>query len=252
MRVAGIDWAAESGKKAVSILETGDSPGSKWRLSDLKSDPDNDYIRRLVKNEELTCISVDIPFGWPSEFSEFIRDWQPKIRAFGIKVPSGPKFRYRVTEEVVTREANKLPLSVSSDRIAVGALAWARISDELSLAGQIDVEGQGNLSEPKIIEVYPAATMKALGIDITDYKKHRSVRMRVLRDLLAAFYVDGVNEDQMLGDREKDSDEIDSLVSAMTGVYYLEMQNGWNVRKPQGEEIAAARQEGWIFFPKKR
>jgi hypothetical protein len=156
----------------------------------------------------------------------------------------------------VLNEVGKMPLSVSSDRIALGARTWAETVQNLNLGGRIDVTGTNPPSGlPPVIEVYPAATLAAIypksgAVPTADYKSNRTIRKRVLRAMMSDFSINCSRRYvRAILSRGKISEQIDALLAAFTGLVYLNRISGWQVRIPKNVELPAAQAEGWIFFP---
>ena len=106
-------------------------------------------------------VGIDAPLGWPSEF----------VRAVSAYSAGGPwldsldevALVQRATDRYVLQEVNRRPLSVSADRIAYPAMRTARLLTKLH--EPVDRSGAG-----RIVEVYPAASIKRWGDDPDGYK----------------------------------------------------------------------------------
>lgn len=98
---------------------------------------------------------IDAPFGWPAEFLEAITQWATQ-GAWAKR--DRDRLRFRETDRFVQRTA-RLPLSVSSDRIAVPAMRCASLLTALGerragAGGSIDRSG-----DDRVVEVYPGAAL---------------------------------------------------------------------------------------------
>jgi Protein of unknown function (DUF429) len=153
------------------------------------------------------------------------------------------RLRYRETDRFVEERA-RLPLSVSSDRIAVTAMRCASILTMLGAAGEpVDRAGSG-----RVLEVYPAAALAVWGIDPEGYKtrdKAAGVRRRILAEL-----ADGAGGSPELSadvaQRCTSSDDaLDALISALLA---RAADRGLTIEAPPELRDQASR-EGWIHLP---
>ncbi len=254
LRVAGIDWATEATHRALVVLHT-DLARRRITVAKIVSPLVDHSVVRTTQDQAISAIGVDIPFGWPRSFVRFVGEWSPSLaRRKDLVAPAAEHFRYRTTDLVVQRTLGKWPLSVSSDRIALGAFAWARLVDRNGLHEHIDCgAGRPGELDPTILEVYPAATLAAWGetseLATEGYKNDHEVRFALLRSLFERFNVECSPEDAAtLASTGKDSDKTDAFIAALTALAYMQ-ELGGSVCRPSREQLEAAQQEGWIFFP---
>ena len=248
--VAGIDWSTDLKNRALVTLRVGEGIAVQRVESPLR----DERVVEVCKNKLLSVVAVDVPFGWPVEFSNFVSGWLPQVPE---EVPPSENFRFRTTERRVQRELGKTPLSVSSNFISLSARAWADIVYREGLGGRIDVGQYDNISSnPGVIEVYPAATLTSLaqrnGGEFDGYKKNKEKRSKLLNTILRQFKIECDNQfkARLAGNGEEDDDKTDAFLAALTALMYLGKVKGWTVRKPSGEEERnVALKEGWIFFP---
>ena len=96
----------------------------------------------------------------------------------------------------------------------------------------------------RIVEVYPAATMKACGLDAAGYKQESASRQRLLEGIArqtAGWLRFGEIEAACAA-----SDHVfDGLISAITAVFALKGLTDL----PDTDQLDAARREGWIHAP---
>lgn len=249
---AGIDWATEAKNRAAVVIEV---DGSRFIVTEVRSPLSEREAAELCLTDRLETVGVDIPFGWPTEFTNFVAAWGPESGT-GVRIPTSDAFRFRVTDRVVRDELRKTPLAVSADRIALGAHAWARLAAANGLSGRFDVGSAApRRPSPTIIEVYPGATLASFVGNfpqwvISDYKKEEGVRFaliaRVVEDL--NLVASDAHIHAIVG-KANDSDKFDALIAALTAAAYGGCLTGYGMRLPRPDEIGSARQEGWIFFP---
>lgn len=262
--VVGIEWATEPKNRASAWIKCDDTDN--LTVTKVKSPLQDEDAIAVCQNPKASVVAVDIPFGWPQKFNEFVGEWVPGDLS---QPPSSENFRYRHTDLVVKHEAWKAPLSVSSNLIAIGAREWIDVCHVHGLEGQIDVLGEpSSSSAPRIIEVYPGGTLTAFasstGLQIESYKSDASVRLELLIALGQMFSFDlaeGVTSKLIVG-KGKESDRIDAIIAALTGLFYAVAVLGkpvgadrpsaltdWTIRCPKEDERELAQKEGWIFFP---
>lgn len=183
-------------------------------------------------------VGIDVPLGWPRKFAESVGSymsgvaWQADHRS--------PDLRLRATDRHVATTRGRHPLSVSTDRIAIPAMRAAK------LLSQID-SGFDRAGAGKVVEVYPAASLKAWGFDPDRYKgaKGRTIRERLVAKFIAdtAGWVriaDPVREECI-----RDDNVFDALICALTA---RAAQLGLCDPIPD-EHVESARFEGWIALP---
>ncbi|HTE20120.1 MAG TPA: DUF429 domain-containing protein [Armatimonadota bacterium] len=255
-RVCGIDWATQPSARAAVILEDGEAEGE-LAVGEIISPLTDERVRELCTSSDYQVVGVDTPFGWPAAFTQFVSGWTPTGPRTG-EVPALCLFQYRLTDRIVCKEPQKRPLSVSSNLIGLSARAWVDFVTQWGLSRQIDVGAGDPEGMPRLIEVYPGATLAALfpagGELKTDrYKNDEEVRARVVDGLLRTFHIhcDEQQRRKLISHRS-DSDNTDALLAALTCWCYLGKLDSWSARRPKDAEQDAARQEGWIFFPTRR
>jgi predicted RNase H-like nuclease len=74
-RVVGIDWATEPKNRALVALAVQD--GGRAVVETVAPSISNEDAVSECTAAENAIVAVDIPFGWPIRFSEFISRWRP-------------------------------------------------------------------------------------------------------------------------------------------------------------------------------
>lgn len=246
-RILGIDWAVDAKDRAAVMLDVSTAG---IEVVEVRATLSDDEAGSSCKGAAV--VAVDVPFGWPREFVDFVKRWKPSDGQ--PAPPPSDGFRLRQTDRRI-REI-KPPLSVSTDLIGLAARSWTEVVARHLLGPAIDVEGSLKASGPTIIEVYPAATLVALGfsIDKPSYKKDAGKRTTIVTDLAARFSISlGPHLAAIVRERDR-ADETDALVAALTGVLYLRTiaktaPRELEVVLPAASERDLARTEGWIFAP---
>lgn len=245
MRTLGVDLSASPKKTAACVVE--------WKAEAVKVETpvlgleDPELLELMVGAD---WIGIDAPFGWPSDFLEAVMRW--------AETGMWPQFdrgrlRYRETDLFV-QQAARLPLSVSSDRIAVTAMRCASLLTALGerrfgAGGRIDRRGHN-----AVVEVYPGAALPLwsdeaadLRLDPQGYKGARGTPKReALLDVLrrAAPWL-GLDEPTRALCVKSD-DALDALICALIA---RAAAVGRTVEPETPEQAERAEIEGWIHLP---
>jgi len=237
MKILGIDLATEPSKTGVVMLEV-DSTGHQVAHR-VDGFPNDDLLVALAK--EADVIGVDAPFGWPMGFIESLsehgagRPWLPGADRASL--------RHRRTDLAVHAATGIWPLSVSTDKLGATAMRCAHLqtrwANEVWEGVAAARDGSGRL-----IEVYPAATLKMLGLPHQSYKGPNGTERRrvILAGLEAWVDVADVHAVSLASD-----DMLDAVVAALTAHAAAE---GFTSRPAEGPELDAALVEGWIHMRK--
>jgi hypothetical protein len=227
-----IDWSGRSAE--VRALARGAFEGRKL---------DDKTLLGILKQADR--VAIDAPFGWPEPFIRAISS-QHGLWPFALDEPRAPLER-RTTDVVVYRRTGKLPLSVTTDRIAYCAMRCASILGALNSAK----DGSG-----AVVEAYPDAALRCwLPALFTgtrqSYKTKDNIDARQRREALLAALLDELGDTFKISDDQRfdiaDSDDcLDALVCAL--VACAAAKNRTTLPEtPEHHELA--RIEGWIHLP---
>jgi len=247
MRTLGIDLAARPPTTACCTVEW---QGSRARIAQLTAADatDEELLGHMVGAQR---VGIDCPLGWPVEFVRTVAGWTD----LGPWEPSTPEqLTLRVTDRLVAARVRR-PLSVSADKIAVVAFRCAALLDRFArVQGASAVDRSGTTGT--VAEVYPAAALVRwswFGADGESPPAHRASYRRgkgrrAREELVAALagrlpWLDlaGHGEDLVRSD-----DAFDALVAALVA---RAVALGLTEGPETGEQLAAARREGWIHVP---
>lgn len=253
IQVGGIDWSTDKNKTALVTIKH-DIDG--LQVLETRSPLTGHEVCKICKSEHLDAIAVDTPFGWPEKFTRFINDWSPGGSHLQFHIPDSLDFRLRITDQVVKDELDKMPLSVSADKIGSAAHAWVDVVSRGGFKGQFELGIKEPLEYPSIIEVYPAATRKALTLEYGHGRfdqnlKDEKAREKIITNLAYYFAIEISDEMKkaIISTGKKDHC-VDALVAAITCLMYKGLIKNWEVRYPKSQiELQGAEHEGWIFFP---
>lgn len=237
MRTLGIDLSANPDKTGVCEIDL-----DRGTVQFIPRPATDDRLLAAIGAADMT--GIDIPLGWPDAFVTAVvahhhrRPWPPAATA---PPDDREPLRFRVTD-IETRAKGSRPLSVSSDRIGVAAMRGARLQHLLAEAG-LPIDRSGTTG--RIAEVYPAAALRHWGLTSSGYKGGPNALVcRTLAAELAA-RCGPITRSVASCLEGCDDDGLDALVCAVVAKAVL---LGHTVR-PIGDEMEAARREGWIHVP---
>jgi hypothetical protein len=149
-----------------------------------------------------------------------------------------------MTDRVVRERTGKRPMEVGADKIARAALRAVNLVSELRQGSGLGLPlawAPGRTEEPSTIEVYPALTLRARGIQDTGYKGTKPSAENRRAGILQALgpSVDfGSHADAAIAS----DDALDAVLCLLTARDFLT----GDVEEPEDLELAC--QEGWIWF----
>jgi predicted RNase H-like nuclease len=182
-------------------------------------------------------VAIDAPLGWPAPLGDRL----PGHRA-GVALGADPDALFRRhTDRAIQERVGKTPLEVGADRIARTAVAAlellaaiaGRVRAPLPLAWGPDYPGPG-----AAIEVYPAATLKAMGVRAAGYKRDAGRRAQLARTLGRHLTLPrGVSANEHV---------LDACLCVLAAGDFLAG------RAPGPEDRVRAEREGWIWVREPR
>ena len=199
--------------------------------------------------------AIDAPFGWPAPFVEALTA-HDRLDPWPSEIDGERKrFERRATDFFVHDAGCKLPLSVSTDRIAYCAMRCAVILGDLSRVldrAELARDGSG-----RVAEAYPDAALRRWLPDLwagapKDSYKGRAATAVVRRERLLAGLLGKLGPAFKIAQDQQqacvDSDDVlDALVCALLA--RAVQQEGGTLWPAAGEQTDRARTEGWIHLP---
>ena len=190
-----------------------------------------------------TLLALDAPLGWPVGMRTALdghRAGDP------IRVDTEHMFK-RTTDRFVRKRTDKNPLEVGADRIARTAHGALSLLDCLREATNEKIPLKWCLTPwtgIQAIEVYPALTLRALGIEEKGYKKGTS-EGRIARASIVEKMRTRIEFSSDVGNQMKDSDDlVDAVVCVQAGFDFL----GGLCINPPKDRMDTVIREGWIWF----
>lgn len=196
-----------------------------------------DTLAAWLQTDETVLLGMDAPLGWPLGLARALQDHHA-----GSPVPGAANELFRrQTDRSIQQRLRKRPMDVGADRIARTAHAALALLGELAARIARPIEpawAPDHPPSPGVVEVYPAATLTALGLDARGYKGAARARREALLDGLGGT----LNVPGHLSKSALDSDHVlDALICLVAAGDFLDG------RCPGPPEPAIARREGWIW-----
>jgi len=191
-------------------------------------------------------VAIDAPLGWPTDFVRGLAD--PDRWPVGI---DGDRSRLerRATDHWVHRMTGKLPLSVSTDRIAYAAMRAAGLIAHYSDATGHAVDRTGFTGT--LCETYPDPAIRTLGLWPEQFGKRDSYKgdaTHVREAIVATLQRQApwlVMQPEHAAACVDSDDCLDALICALVA-RATEMDCSEPV---PGEYLSEAMSEGWIHLP---
>jgi hypothetical protein len=186
-------------------------------------------------------LAIDAPLGWPDDMRSALSGHNAGSRVLGQR----DEMFARLTDREIRRVTRKNPLEVGADRIARTAHRALELLDALRIRTGRSLPLAwlpGGVGEGSVIEVYPGATLAALGAGTKarGYKKDPEVR-NALVALLERFEIHTDSAHREIA--RKSDHALDAVLCALAGHHFVQ---GRCLRVP-AEHEQRARREGWIW-----
>ncbi|BCT91140.1 hypothetical protein LYSHEL_01640 [Lysobacter helvus] len=236
--IIGIDCATEDSKVGLALAVVSEDG---CQLVQASACPSEQKVAELVstwiREADRVLIALDAPLGWPRSLGEAL----PAHRAGQVLRQDANKLFRRTTDEFIRKHLGKQSLDVGADRIARTAHSALRLLDELRkrTGYAVPLAWEPFYSErAAAIEVYPAATLIAHGIQSSRYKKRDATvdRAAILERLNKVL---GLPDD--LSSMVNNADALDAAICTLAGFDFLKGLGS------QPEETETAVREGWIW-----
>ncbi|MDA0178825.1 DUF429 domain-containing protein [Solirubrobacter phytolaccae] len=235
----GIDLASQPRNTALCEItwDAGAATVTQLQLGAL----DDETLRRAIRDDHAK-VGIDAPFGWPAAFVAALTGHERFERWPSLEAS---ELAYRETDRFVHAHASKLPLSVSTDRIAYCAFRCARLLSGLDAPR----DGRG-----LVVEAYPDAALRCWlrgSFDTARAPSYKGEAGSKRRADLVDILLSGLGEhfdikDKWRADCVTSDDCLDALLCALVA---RAAERGETI--PPDEDLSAsARVEGWIHLPR--
>jgi predicted RNase H-like nuclease len=196
-----------------------------------------DTICDLIGPRRPALIAFDAPLGWPIALGASLATHRAGGR---LPQQANGLFR-RHTDDFIATRIGKRPLDVGADRIARTAHSALQVLHDLRNRLAVPVPlawAPSNIQDVAAIEVYPAATLKQLGLPYVAYKKNEQQPARtIIVDGLSRF----ANVEGIACAAALNADVLDAVVCVIAGNDFL----AGRCHFPENQ--SAALHEGWIW-----
>jgi predicted RNase H-like nuclease len=245
--IIGIDWAAtDETKCGLALAEVRDGSITMLELltgrettpdrKDARSAP---YVASWLKRHPDSLVAIDAPLGWPTKLAIAVSEHRAG-KPLG-ELADAREFFTRTTDRHVHAVFGKSPLEIGADRIARTAFSALCLIKELRDAAGLPLRLAWRPDERGVIEVYPAATLRAIfGERIPPYKKAELTDAR--RAILERLDMIHMTSEQR--ERAVQSDHLlDAILCAIAGADFVAAR----AMPPTGGQENDVQREGWIW-----
>lgn len=231
----GLDVSTNKAKTAAVALDWS-SPGQA-RVVDVRRPLSAAEIAPLISEHRESRWAVDVPFGWPDLFVALMADRHGGPLPVEA-MPAAADWEKWRTRQIAQRRTDRFltddpriktrPLPASFQLLGATAAMWVLVEAQLvSLGVPIDRAG----CEGTVCETYPSAALAAWGF---------GKAKQTWPELQANFAF--LTADEHLLSQFSNDDVCDAVVCALVA---RARDLGLTI-EPLGDELAAARREGWI------
>ena len=239
-------WPGGEGKCQVEDIWRKEGRGQKvnsWDDDELTS-----VVKGRIKGANRTLLAIDAPLGWPKQLGSTLLNHEAGKE---IDLTMEELFQRRTDQKLREREPVKdrrapKPLEVGADKISRTAVAALKLLKVLSQKNRpIPLTQTPDFEKPAaVIEVYPAATLWAIGSKSKGYKgkDKREARKEIIQDLEKQLHLRAKHNSTV----EESDHVLDAVVCVLAGADFL----GGKSMRPTQEEKGLAQKEGWIWVRK--
>jgi predicted nuclease with RNAse H fold len=190
-------------------------------------------LLRSLPSDTQALIAVDAPLGWPTALSQNLGTHRA-----GEKLEASKNALFRRTTDTRLRERGHQPLEIGADRIARAAVEALAVLSELRDQSELALPLAWNpqFAGAAVIEVYPAATLRAHGLPNRSYKKIEQLNVR--QEVALAL------DKQLLGIGKYIEAEIDAFDACLCLLSARDFIAG---RCEPPIILSEAEREGWIW-----
>lgn len=200
-------------------------------------------ISSWLQDSPRSLIALDAPLGWPHAMGINL----VAHRAGScIDVEPNSMFR-RHTDYFIKRELNKQSLDVGANLIARTALFALKLLESIrqEINQPIPLAWSPQFTDTcAAIEVYPAATLEARGINSSGYKKPTQLERR--KEILSLLGVE-IGTECKEEDVVTSDDNLDAVLCLVASADFLDDKS----YRPSPEMIHTVEKESWIWVKQK-
>ena len=242
MNLIGVDWSTDPRKVGLALARRDAQLMIESAELGRTRDSIIDTVTRWLDGAETALIAIDAPLGWPAALGVKL----VAHKAGGALAGQANDLFHRETDRIIHEQVGVKPLEVGADRIARTARSALEFLDDLRTASGRPLPLAWTakaINESSVIEVYPAATLKAHGLRHRGYKAaDRAAERREIVDSIRGRADVGEYAD-LLAARD---DALDAVVCTVAGADSLQ-----GAAIPP-TDLARAQHEGWMWVRRPR
>ena len=197
-----------------------------------------DVVAKWLSQREPALIAIDSPLGWPEALAPALAGHLPGRRILTERRATFARMTERLAGARYVVGADKIAATAHASLELLACLR-KRLMCEIPLAWT-----PGRVSEPSVIEVYPAATLKAHRLYEKGYKTSEVARKKIVAKLFEQkklFIAAHNNAEKIRGELEASDHVLDAAVCVLAAADFLTS----SVISPDLRDLA--RREGWIW-----
>jgi len=194
-------------------------------------------VSAWLEGAQQYVVALNAPLGWPARLAPSLKDH----RAGEPLGPSPEDLFRRQTDQLVHKAVGKWPPEVGADRIARTAWAALGLLAEVRELSSRQLPLVLRQAESGVIEVFPAATLRARSLTGAGYKAKTHAGRRARAELLERLGRElslGVTRDLLI----EDPNQFDALLCVLAGADFA---RGLCVPP---SDLTLAKREGFIWF----
>jgi len=233
MNIIGIDCATKQRKigLALASFQNGITTVRSTKIGS-ETKPALEIVKDWLVGAPSTVIALDAPLGWPIELGINLL-----IHKAGERIDVNPDMLFsRYTDREVWRRLHKKPFEVGANLIARTSHAALHLLGDLRQETGLAIPlalNPDRITETCAIEVYPGATLQAMGV-----KKEQ--RLSMIRD--TDYLTMGLTSENLASDHG-----LDAVVCVLSALDFLTGK----CLMPTANEQKLAEKEGWIWVRSK-
>lgn len=237
--VIGVDCAAQHARFGLALGRCGPSEIVVTEVTTGQADV-LPGLQQWMASTRPSILAFDAPLGWPCALGAAL-----STHSAGSLLPNtSDQLFHRTTDDFVRKQVKKKPLEVGADKIARAAVSALRVVDAVRRGTGSTLPllwEPGVPTEPGLIEVYPAATLRAHALSDKGYKgnkaQHRDARKALLARLSKLLRLEVDPELLVASD-----DALDAVICVLAAADFARGR----VHVPT--DAAVVKKEGWIWF----
>lgn len=238
INIVGVDCATAPKNVgfAFGSFQNGRTVVEKAALGSTELPPAQAIADWLANRNGPTLLAMDAPLGWPEPMAQSLGNHNAGDALAGT---ANDLFR-RETDRFIRERIGKQSLDVGADRIARTAHAALALLESLRHVLQCPIPLAWNpvFEGLRAIEVYPAATLVAHGIESTGYK---AANGQAARERVAQAVGSLIQIDAPIPAMERKSDALDAVICLLAAQDFL------TGKAMPPNNHAPTLKEGWIW-----